>query len=141
MLVEENIENSNDLLDFNDTTEGKLLTCIVSRRNECEVPDKQTLIDETCEALAKDHIESEIDFDDLFARLERDVTENKRDRAVPQTVMEIETSQSPNNLCEVITRDHVGERCMVMEVETSDQSSVSDEEKEKELEPDITLHH
>ena len=27
-----------------------------------------------------------------------------------------------------------------LEVQTSDQSSVSDEEKEKELEPDITLH-
>lgn len=141
LLVEENIENSNDLLDFNDTTEGKLLTCIVSRRNEYEVPDKQTLIDETCEALVKDHVESEIDFDDLFARLERDVTENESDRAVPQTVMEIETSQSPNSLCEVITRDHVGERCMAMEVQTSDQSSVSDEEKEEELEPDITLNH
>ena len=148
LSVEENIEDSNDLLDFNDTIEGKLLTGIVSRRNDYEVPDKQTLIDETCKALVKDSVESEIDFDELFASLERDETENERDSAVPQTVMEIETSQSPENHCEVITRDHFGERSMAMErissdlgVQTSDQSSVSDEEKEKELEPDITLHY
>lgn len=148
LSVEENIEDSNDRLDFNNTIERKLLTGIVTRRKDYEVPDKQTLIDETCEALVKDSVESEIDFDELFARLERDETENERDRAVPQTVMEIETSQSPDNLCEVITRDHVGERSMAMEritsdleVQTSDQSSVSDEEKEKELEPDITLHY
>ena len=148
LSVEENIEDSNDLLDFNDTIEGKLLTGIVSRRNEYEVPDKQTLIDETCEARVRDSLESETDFDDLFARLERHETENERDHAVPQTVMEIETSQSPIDLCQVITRDHVGERSMAMErissdleVQTSDQSSVIDEEKEKELKPDITLHY
>ena len=148
LSVEENIEDSNNLLDFKDTTEGKRLTGIVSRRNEFEVPDKQTLTDETCEALVKDSVESEIDFDELFARLERDETENERDRAAPQTVMEIETSQSPDNFCEVITRDQVGDRSMAMErissdleVQTSDQSSVREEEKEKELEPDITLHY
>ena len=147
LLVEDNKEDHKEVFDFNETIEEKLLENVVSGRENHEIQDKRIPIEETCEAFIKDNVESEIDFDELFARLERDGTESEEGDATPQTSTKIERSESPDTI-HVVLRDHDSERSADMErisgdieLQSSEQLSEGELEQERELIPDITLNY
>ncbi|KAJ7334461.1 hypothetical protein OS493_014778 [Desmophyllum pertusum] len=145
--VEDDEGASDDLSDFNETMEGKLLEDVINSRNDRELQDERTPIDEICEAFLRDNVESEIDFDALFERLEREATETEKENAIPETSTEPARTESPETV-QVVLRDHQSERTAGMEqigvdleLVSVDQLPAAELEKEQELEPDITLDY
>ena len=142
--VEDSVEDSDELFDFNKTTEGQLLHSVLNSRNVEEPFEIKTPVEEICEASHKSTVESEIDFDKLFVRLEGDETGSEEEYAIPQTSRETERRESTEDI-HVVLRDHESERSADMERVRSDiglesLERLEDEEmKERELTPDITL--
>ena len=142
--IEDSVEDSNELFDFNETTEGQFLQSVLNSRNVQEQQEIKTPVEELCEASHKSTVESEINFDELFARVERDETGSEEEDEIPQTSRETERRESME-IIHVVLRDHESERSADMERVSSDiglesPKRVEDEElKERELTPDIAL--
>ena len=142
--VEDSTEDTNELSDFDETIEGKLLQNVFNNRKGQKRQEERTPIEEICEAFHKNNVESEIDFDQLFARLERDGTDSEEEDAIPQSSREIEKRESPDTF-RVVLRDHESERSAGMERISSDVGLESTEQlaeselEEKEFTPDIFL--
>lgn len=142
--VVDSVEDSDELFDFSETTEGQLLQSVLNSRSVEEQQEIKTPVEEICEASHKSTVESEIDFDELFARLERDETGSEEEDAIPQTSRETERRES-TEVIQVVLRDHESERSVDVERVSSDiglesRERLEDEEvRERELTPDITL--
>ena len=108
--------HSFDLLDFNGTEEGKLLLDIYNNRLVGEMKSQQCPIEEVCEKAFKDEVLTEIDIEELYAKLDRD----EKQQEVEQELSEIEKRASIEDV--EFTRPHpTFERSVVME-KTVDQT-------------------
>ena len=146
LLPVEDSTESKELSDFNETIEGKLLQDVINSRKGQELKEKRTPIEEICEAVHKNNVESEIDFEALFARIENDRPESQEDGAIPQPSRETKGRESPDAV-HVILRDYESERSVGMERISGDielkstEQSTEREPEERELTADITLSY
>ena len=142
--VEDSEEASADLTDFHETIEGKHLETVINSRNDREQEDERTPVEEVCEALLKDNVEAKVDFEALFAILER--TETEKEKIVDETRYELVQAESPETV-QVVLRDHETERTAGMDQVSVDLGLVSVDQlstgdlEEEELEPDIALDY
>ncbi|XP_020612383.1 titin-like isoform X4 [Orbicella faveolata] len=134
---------SDEISDFHETTEGKFVENLMNNRNDREQQQERTPVEEICEAFLKDSVESEIDFEALFKKLENGETENEKAKKIHETSMErLETTESLDTV-QVVLRDHESERTADIEKVGVDIGLVltSALEEEQESEPDISLHY
>ena len=133
---------STEISDFHETIEGKFLENLMNNRNDRE-QQQRTPVEEICEAFFKDSVESEVDFEALFKKLENGETEKDKAKAIRETSMErLETTESLETV-QVVLRDHESERTAGIDQVGVDIGLVltSALEEEQESEPDISLDY
>ena len=79
---------SDEISYFHETMEGKFLENLMNNRNDREQRQERTPVEEICEAFLKDRVESEIDCEVLFRKLENGGTENEKAKTIHETSME-----------------------------------------------------
>ena len=134
---------SDEISYFHETMEGKFLENLMNNRNDREQRQERTPVEEICEAFLKDRVESEIDCEVLFRKLENGGTENEKAKTIHETSMErLETSESLETV-QVVLRDHESERTAGIEQVSVDIGLVltSALEDEQGSEPDISLDY
>ena len=134
---------SDEISYFHETMEGTFLESLMNNRNDREQRQERTPVEEICEAFVKDRVESEIDFEAFFEKLETGETENEKAKAMHETSMErLETSESLETV-QVVLRDHESERTAGIEQVSVDVGLVltSALEDEQGSEPDISLDY
>ena len=122
--VDDRPGGSDELSDFGETTEGQLLQNILSRTEDGGLEEKRTPIEETCEASQKRIVESEKDFVELVARLQReevkcDEVESDAEEGILEPSKETQRPESAEIICATL-RDHKSELHDKMERVSSD---------------------
>ncbi|XP_068729496.1 titin-like isoform X1 [Montipora capricornis] len=122
--VDDRPGGSDELSDFGETMEGQLLQNIFSRTEDGGLGEKRTPIEETCEASQKRIVESEKDFVELLARLQReevkcDKVESDAEEGILKPSKEIQRPESAEIICATL-RDHKSELHDKMERVSSD---------------------
>lgn len=142
--VENSAEDSNDLSEFDETTEGKLLQNFIYGNKVKELEGQKTPVEEICEATQRNSVESDLDFDELLTRLERNAADTKKKDLELQTRMDTEEDESAD-VVHATVRDRKSKRSAEMErisseigLEFTEQSEVYVLEQQ-ELTPNITL--
>ncbi|XP_068695407.1 titin-like isoform X2 [Montipora foliosa] len=122
--VDDRPGGSDELSDFGETTEGQLLQNIFSRTEDGGLEEKRTPIEETCEASQKRIVESEKDFVELLARLQReevkcDKVDSDAEEGILEPSKETQRPESAEIICATL-RDHKSELHDKMERVSSD---------------------
>ena len=139
----ESQEGSGEISSFHETMEGKFLENLMNNKNDREQQQERTPVEEICEAFLKGSVESGIDFEALFKKLENGATENEKAKTIRETSMErLETSESLETV-QVVFRDHESERTAGIEQVSVDTGLVLTNalEDEQGSEPDTSLDY
>ena len=139
----ESQEGSGEISSFHETMEGKFLENLMNNKNDREQQQERTPVEEICEAFLKGSVESGIDFEALFKKLENGATENEKAKTIHETSMErLETSESLETV-QVVFRDHESERTAGIGQVSVDTGLVltSALEDEQGSEPDTSLDY